>query len=275
MPQRKSSRRLRHGSAAALSKAKSAERVNASATQHRAKQFAQSAVSSVDTIGPTLAFLCISATVLFSPRGGFRLRPTSAKVEAGALALVPNFGWSSRYTDPLGDQSSGSLRYRADLDKRRPARSLSLDLSVDSRRGRTWPRTRVSAPKSARFASPVPRIEPAIGLAQRGAASAIDISDGLVADLAHVAAASKVCIQIDVERLPRVDGVSSVEAANSGEEYEIVVTAPELDVGGFISEFGLDLTEIGRVVAGSPGVDLLQNGKRISAPPGFDHFRDR
>jgi thiamine-monophosphate kinase len=127
----------------------------------------------------------------------------------------------------------------------------------------------------ARFANPVPRIEPALGLAQRGASSAIDISDGLVADLAHIAAASKVCIEIDAEQLPRVDGVSSIEAANSGEEYEIVVTAPELDVGGFISEFGLDLTEIGRVVAGSPGVDLLQDGKRISAPPGFDHFRDK
>ena len=127
----------------------------------------------------------------------------------------------------------------------------------------------------ARFANPIPRIEPAIGLAQRGATSAIDISDGLIGDLGHIAAASKVCIEIDVDRIPHVEGVSSIEAANSGEEYEVVVTAPEVDVGQFSEEFGLDLTDIGRVVAGSPGVDLRQNGKKIAPPPGFDHFRDK
>lgn len=126
-----------------------------------------------------------------------------------------------------------------------------------------------------RFANPIPRIEPAVGLAQRGATSAIDISDGLIADLGHVAAASKVCMEIDVDRIPRVDGVSSLEAANSGEEYEIVATAPAIDVEAFAEEFGLSLTEIGRVVAGPSGVELLSGGKRISALPGFDHFRDK
>ena len=126
-----------------------------------------------------------------------------------------------------------------------------------------------------RFANPIPRIEPAVGLAQRGATSAIDISDGLIADLGHVAAASKVCIEIDVDRIPRVDGVSALEAANSGEEYEIVATAPAIDVEAFAEEFGLSLTEIGRVVAGPSGVELQSGGKRISAPPGFDHFRDK
>jgi thiamine monophosphate kinase len=66
-----------------------------------------------------------------------------------------------------------------------------------------------------------------------------------------------------------------MEAASSGEEYEIVVTAPEIDVVQFTSEFGLDLTEIGRVVAGAPRVELLNEGKEVGAPPGFDHFRDK
>jgi thiamine-monophosphate kinase len=125
----------------------------------------------------------------------------------------------------------------------------------------------------ARFANPVPRIEPAIGLAERGASSAIDVSDGLIADLAHVAAASKVRIEIDVQRIPCVDGVSPAEAANSGEEYEVAVTAPAIDTEQFSAEFGLELTEIGRVVAGPPGVDLLKAGDKIVAPPGFDHFQ--
>ena len=127
----------------------------------------------------------------------------------------------------------------------------------------------------ARFANPVPRIEPAIGLTDRGATSGIDISDGLIADVGHIAAASGVCIEIDADRIPRVSGVTPLEAASSGEEYEIVVTAPEIDTGQFSEEFGLDLTEIGRVVAGSSGIVLLQAGERITAPPGFDHFRDK
>jgi len=127
----------------------------------------------------------------------------------------------------------------------------------------------------ARFANPVPRIEPAIGLAERGATAGIDISDGLIADLGHVAAASKVSIEIDADQIPRVEGVSPTQAASSGEEYEIVVTAPEIDTRQFSEEFGLELTEVGRVVAGRPGVTLLQAGKRISAQPGFDHFRGK
>lgn len=127
----------------------------------------------------------------------------------------------------------------------------------------------------ARFANPVPRIEPAIGLAERGASSGIDISDGLIADLGHIAAASKVCIEIQAERIPRVDGVSPLQAASSGEEYEILVTAPEIDTSQFSEEFGLDLTEVGRVVAGPPGIVLMQGGERIIAPPGFDHFKDK
>ena len=127
----------------------------------------------------------------------------------------------------------------------------------------------------ARFANPVPRIDAAIGLAERGATSGIDISDGLISDLGHIAAASKVCLEIDLDRIPRLDGISSLEAASSGEEYEIVVTAPEIDVAQFSSEFGLALTEIGRVVAGSLGVALLKDGKRVTALPGFDHFRDK
>jgi thiamine-monophosphate kinase len=141
---------------------------------------------------------------------------------------------------------------------------------------RAWQEEREPAePDRARFANPIPRIEPAVWLAEHGATSAIDISDGLIADLGHVAAASKVCIEIDADRIPHVIGVSSLQAANSGEEYEIVVTGPAMHTEGFAAEFGLPLTEIGRVVAGPSGVDLLRGGKKISVPPGFDHFRDK
>ena len=127
----------------------------------------------------------------------------------------------------------------------------------------------------ARFANPVPRIDAAIGLAARGATSAIDISDGLIADVGHIAAASKIGIEIDLARIPCFGDASPMEAASSGEEYEIVVTSPKIDVDEFMSEFGLDLTEIGRVVAGPARVELLNDGKQVSSPSGFDHFRDK
>ncbi|MFL5558830.1 MAG: thiamine-phosphate kinase [Gemmatimonadaceae bacterium] len=127
----------------------------------------------------------------------------------------------------------------------------------------------------ARFAHPTPRVDAAIALAQRGATAAIDISDGLAADLGHMAAASKVRVEIDLERIPRVGTSSMLEAATSGEEYEIAVAAPEIDTRLFAEELGVDLTEIGRVVAGQPGVVLLENGRPVDTPPGFDHFRER
>lgn len=127
----------------------------------------------------------------------------------------------------------------------------------------------------ARFAAPVPRIEPAIALAARGASSAIDISDGLAADARHVAAASNVGIEIDAERVPRVPGVTTEQAVASGEEYELIVTVKDLDARAFADEFGLELTEIGRVVAGPPRVTLLQSGRPIAIPSGFDHFENK
>jgi thiamine-monophosphate kinase len=125
----------------------------------------------------------------------------------------------------------------------------------------------------ARFANPVPRIDPAIALAELGATSAVDISDGLVSDVAHIAAASKVHIELDAEKIPRVPGVSAVQAACGGEEYELAITAGPIDVAKFRDEQGLDLTEIGRVVAGSPGLTLLENGRAIPRPRGYDHFQ--
>lgn len=124
----------------------------------------------------------------------------------------------------------------------------------------------------ARFAAPVPRIEPAIGLAARGATSAIDISDGLIGDARHIAAASNVAIEIDAERVPLIAGVSVEQAIASGEEYELVVTAKDIDTTRFAEEYGLELTEIGRVVAGAPRVILLRDGRPIPTPSGFDHF---
>jgi thiamine-monophosphate kinase len=125
------------------------------------------------------------------------------------------------------------------------------------------------------FGKPTARIAEAIWLADRGATAAIDISDGLAGDLAHMAAASGVSIEVDVDRIPVVTGVAIEDALRSGEEYELVVTSGNvIDVADFEERFTIPLAEIGRVVSGdgTPSVVLLANGKRVANPLGHDHF---
>lgn len=125
-----------------------------------------------------------------------------------------------------------------------------------------------------RFAHPMVRLREARWLAGRGARAAIDISDGLIADAGHVAAASHVKMDLDLDRVPVVDGVSFVDAARSGEEYELLVTsAIPLDTSAFTDRFGVPLTEIGIVKDGQPGVRALLQGRPMSLEHGgFDHF---
>jgi thiamine-monophosphate kinase len=125
----------------------------------------------------------------------------------------------------------------------------------------------------ARFARPAARLREAQWLAARGTTAAVDISDGLIGDAGHLAAASGVRVAIDLDRVPRWPGVSALDAAASGEEYELVVTASVvIDSVAFAREFALPITQIGEVVAGAPGVDARLEGRRVDPIPGYDHF---
>ncbi len=128
----------------------------------------------------------------------------------------------------------------------------------------------------ARFAAPMARLREARWLASNGATAAIDISDGLVAELGHVAAASRVQIHVDAADLPCIAGVSQPAALGSGEEYELIVCASVLiDTAAFSSRFGIPLTRIGGVAdvgEGSAGVTLTNRGRAVSVPRGHDHF---
>jgi thiamine-monophosphate kinase len=103
----------------------------------------------------------------------------------------------------------------------------------------------------------------------------IDISDGLAADAAHLGAASRVRVAIELERVPCWSGVAPLAAVRSGEEYELLVAMPRRfgDAGAraFRRATGLLLTRIGRCESGR-GLRMTENGRRITPPPGFDHF---
>jgi len=126
----------------------------------------------------------------------------------------------------------------------------------------------------ARFASPCARIREARWLMGRGARAAIDISDGLVADAGHIAAASAVRVELQLDRLPRVAGVTPIEAAGSGEEYELLVASPiPIDTEAFEARFGIPLTQVGVVKDGNPSVRTSLHGRPVAvATGGYDHF---
>jgi len=133
----------------------------------------------------------------------------------------------------------------------------------------------VGGPYRERFVNPVPRLAEGRWLAEHGASAAIDISDGLIGDLRHLAAASGVDVEIDAARVPRLDDVGVEDALRSGEEYELVTTAPApFDTEAFAARFGIPLTEIG-TVAGAPRdarSTVHVHGARVAPLEGYDHF---
>ena len=130
---------------------------------------------------------------------------------------------------------------------------------------------------------PQPRI--AAGHALRGIANAcIDISDGLLADLGHVCAASGVGAELEVEALPVSSALNAAfDAATcrelalaGGDDYELCFTVPAgraSDVAAALAQTGCGATRIGRIVAGS-GVRVLDaHGSEVVTPrAGWEHF---
>ncbi len=137
----------------------------------------------------------------------------------------------------------------------------------------------------ARLEQPAPRV--ALGQRLRGvAAAAIDVSDGLLADLGHILERSKLAAEIDYEHLPRSPDLRACADAAladtcllaGGDDYELVFTAAA-DRRAAVEAAGraanVAVTRIGRILAGAPEVRLLDRaGKRLRVEqPGFDHFR--
>jgi thiamine-monophosphate kinase len=136
----------------------------------------------------------------------------------------------------------------------------------------------------SRYQLPEPRV--ALGRQLLGiASSALDVSDGLLADLGHISKISDAKIAIDAAKIPVSPATQAlwgqsqetiVRAATSGDDYEIAFTAPasaRSRVEELSRTSGVAITEIGRVEAGTGAHLLDDKGKAIPvARMGFTHF---
>lgn len=135
-----------------------------------------------------------------------------------------------------------------------------------------------------RFRRPTPRL--ALGRELRGLASAcIDVSDGLLADLGHLARASRYGIEVRADRLPLSPALRSTRtpaeclrlAATGGDDYELAFTVPGAKLDALRERCaGLDtpVTCIGEVMR-TGAVELLDEGGGRAlhfAEPGYRHF---
>jgi len=205
-----------------------------------------------------------------------------ARVVGGDLSAGP--GWSVAVT---------ALGWTAEPITRAGARAGD-GLWVTGRLGapraalEAWGRGEVPADEARRaFARPVPRLYPGRWLARHGARAMIDLSDGLGADAAHLAAASGVAAALELDLVPVAPAAAAEAgrlgvpperfAAESGEEYELLVALPAgfvaEDALAFASVCGVTLTRVGEAREGA-GVHARLGGSPVVLS-GFDHFAPR
>ncbi len=135
-----------------------------------------------------------------------------------------------------------------------------------------------------RLHTPEPRVD--LGVRLRGLArSAIDVSDGLLADLGHILEASRVGAELAWDKLPRAKALADCPDKSladdcllaGGDDYELLFTASKLkrvQIEAVGRDLEIPLALIGAAVQGDPVVRLRDaRGKLVSSPrKGFDHF---
>jgi thiamine-monophosphate kinase len=160
----------------------------------------------------------------------------------------------------------------------------------DAALGLAFLQGRIALPEGARATclaalhQPQPRV--ALGLALRPIAnSAIDISDGLLADLGHILECSNAAAEVRYDRLPvsslfaSGDGMSGLAQScvlAGGDDYELCFTAPVArrdELEDLANRLRLPLTRIGKIVSGRGCKVRAADGSVMAIKEtGYDHF---
>ena len=135
------------------------------------------------------------------------------------------------------------------------------------------------------FLRPSPRIAEGQLLVEKGVKAAIDISDGLVADLHHVCQASEVSARVEVDRVPISPPVKAnfgdraLELALAGgEDYELLFTGSSELIDRVRMAVSCPITVVGEIIADKIGEIALvdSQGNPVDLPKaGWEHFTTR
>lgn len=147
-----------------------------------------------------------------------------------------------------------------------------------------WGQTRVSRTIPKKLAAqlsahlrPQPRVAQSLWLRRKNlAAAAIDLSDGLSTDLAHLCEESGVAAEVDAALLPKHPAANLAQALHGGEDYELLFTVPaRARVPRILA--GVPITRIGRIRRPRPGMPqmtlLTAKGAEPLVPAGWQHFQ--
>ena len=147
----------------------------------------------------------------------------------------------------------------------------------------------ISDPEAVNFLrrahlKPVPRVDEGQVLIDQGVRTAIDISDGLVADLDHICESSKVNAKIHMEQVPIHPAVTTYFANHrelalcGGEDYELLFTADMATVARVKQALNCPVTVIGETTTEQLPTRVTVVDRRGSIirckKEGWDHFRD-
>jgi len=132
---------------------------------------------------------------------------------------------------------------------------------------------------------PQPRVEEGKILLRNGVRSAIDTSDGLVADLMHLCEASRVSAAIYESSIPVHPFLAEYfpekcleMALTGGEDYELLFTATKTVIDRVRNRLACPFSVIGEITSGTPGEVKIydRQGKSINLETtGWDHYRSR
>ena len=132
-----------------------------------------------------------------------------------------------------------------------------------------------------RHLRPEPRVEAGSVAARLGVGAMIDLSDGLASDARRICERSGVGCRVDLNLLPIADDTREfleslgrdpkILAATGGEDYELLISAPEPTLDALAGSIELPLTTIGEVTGGA-NVAFRRRGEPVEDLSGWDHF---